>query len=238
MTPHYNVVICTPGDIAYKEYIRCLLVTIKYMEENNITWTCVLESSPHIPKTRALILNNGYLDNGGFQEFLSNERLKKWQTFGGKFTYDQILWIDNDIVWSIDDFKKILSHQEEVVSGVYMFDNNKSVVASMEPGKILELDELQEMNQTQLHEVHTCGMGFLKVRYGVTEKLMHPIFLLHQYDYFVKSLNQMFTFFTTDEDTSFCARVRESGSKVYLDPSIRVGHFKRVVLSAPQIENQ
>jgi hypothetical protein len=238
MVPHYNVVICTPGDMLYRTYVACLLNTIKHMEEAGITWTCVLGSSPHIPKTRALILNNGYESNGGFEEFMTNEKLSKWETFGGKFTYDQILWIDNDIIWSIDDFKKILGHQEEVVSGVYMFDNNKSVVASMEPGSILSVEELLEMNQTKLYEVHTCGMGFLKVRYGVTEKLQHPMFLLHQYDYYVEKHDKTYTFFTTDEDTSFCARVRESGRKVYLDPSIRVGHFKRVTLSAPQIENQ
>lgn len=233
---HYNVVICTPGDMLFKSYVRCLMDTIKYMEDNDITWTCVIESSPHIPKTRALILNNGYLPNGGFEEFMPEDKLRKWQTFGGEFTYDQILWIDNDIIWTIDQFKKILSHQEEVVAGVYMFDNNKDVVASMEPGSVLSVDELLKLNQSELHEVHTCGMGFMKVRYGVFEKLQHPMFLVHSYDYFVKKHNKMYCFYTTDEDTSFCHRVRESGSKVYLDPSIRVGHFKRVTLSAPAVE--
>jgi hypothetical protein len=233
--PHYNIVICTPGDMVFNTYNQSLLRTIQYLNSQNITWTWMNESSPHIAKTRALILNHGYAGNDGFGEFPHEYKVKDWQVFSGQFTYDQIVWIDNDISWKIEDFVRLINHQEEVVSGVYMFgDSTKHVVISMEPGTVLHIDDLAAMNQNELHEVHTCGMGFLKVRYGVTEQLQHPIFLVRDYDYFNKKINQMISYKTTDEDTSFCHRVRESGRRVFFDPKIRVNHYKRILLVPPE----
>lgn len=232
--PHYSVVFCTPGDILYNGYTQSLMKSVQYLNEKRISWTWMNDASPHIAKTRALILNHGYAGNDGFAEFPEEYNVRDWEVFSGQFSYDQIVWIDNDISWKVQDLVRLLNHQEEVVSGVYMFgDSSNHVVASTSPKKILHVDELLKMNQNELHEVHTCGMGFLKVRQGVIEQMLHPIFLVHEYSYVDKETNQTCYYKTTDEDTSFCHRVRQTGRRVYLDPQIRVSHYKRLNLVPP-----
>jgi hypothetical protein len=72
-------------------------------------------------------------------------------------------------------------------------------------------------------EVAYTGMGFMLVKRGVLEKLDYPWFKPVG-----KRIGDMVDF--TMEDVGFCLRAKEQGLQVLIDPLVRVGHEKRVVL--------
>jgi len=74
-----------------------------------------------------------------------------------------------------------------------------------------------------LLEVAYNGMGFMLVKRGVFESLDYPWFRPIE-----KQIGEMVDF--TMEDVGFCLRAKENGFGVFIDPLVRVGHEKKVVL--------
>lgn len=56
MTPHYNVVIVTPGDKIYMNYASSLVDTIQYFNDNGVTYKWLNHYSPHIADARHNLL--------------------------------------------------------------------------------------------------------------------------------------------------------------------------------------
>ena len=48
--------------------------------------------------------------------------------FNGK-EYDYILWIDNDIIFTPEDFQKLYKEDKDVISGLYVMANNTHFAA-------------------------------------------------------------------------------------------------------------
>ena len=44
--------------------------------------------------------------------------------FGGEIDYDYIMWIDSDIVFKPEQFFKLLDHDRDIISGLYMMQDN------------------------------------------------------------------------------------------------------------------
>jgi hypothetical protein len=234
---HFDVVICTPGDVAYMPYVISLLDTIRYFNENGITWVFRTAFAPHVDVAREFVINGGFYGNGTHRHSPTEEYQKEWRIFNNEITYDQMLWIDNDIAWSVDDVIRILAHKEDIVSGVYVTaDASTAVVAlgPMGPGistRPMTISQIKSMRNKNLIEVFTVGMGFMKVRSGVFEKMKRPWFLRNEFTWEMRQ-GEHYQIRTAEEDTSFCSRARDAGFTVYLDPTIYLGHFKRMLLDA------
>ena len=78
-------------------------------------------------------------------------------------------------------------------------------------------------SQQGLINVAYTGMGFMLIKRGVFEAIEYPWFKPIE-----KRIGHMVDF--TMEDVAFCLRAREKGFKILIDPAVRVGHEKGVVL--------
>ena len=78
--------------------------------------------------------------------------------------------------------------------------------------------------QTDLMEVAYNGFGFLLTKYGVFENLEYPYFMPE-----VTTFGEDVIDFAS-EDVSFCRRATNNGFKIYVDPTVVVGHEKTSIL--------
>jgi len=141
------------------------------------------------------------------------------------------MWIDSDIVFTPGQFQALLDYDKDIISGLYMMTGGKyfATVKNWDTEhfkkhgsfEFITEKHVQEMNG--LTEVAYTGLGFMLVKRDVFESLEYPWF---------KPLDQKIgnAVDFTSEDVGFCLRVREKGYKVLIDPKIRVGHEKKVVM--------
>jgi len=45
--------------------------------------------------------------------------------YNKQLDYDYMLWIDSDIIFTVEQFDKLLSHQADIVSGLYFMDDGQ-----------------------------------------------------------------------------------------------------------------
>jgi len=213
--PHFNVVIATPGNKICSEYVKSLMITIHILEKNNITWLYQNEYSSIITNAREATIT-------------ASKSLEVFNPSPGKgqYTYDKIFMIDSDIVWNADQFLKLFNSDKSVISGVYydasgndaMVHKNKMDYRSTTRE---EIESLQKIGYPV--EVYGVGLGFMCVKSGVFESLKRPWFSLGK---ILQEVDGVTYELPLGEDLHFCERVAEQGYKVYVDPSIIVGHVK------------
>jgi len=156
--------------------------------------------------------------------------------FGGQFDYDYIMWIDSDIVFTPEHFFKLLQDDKDIVSGLYMMNDNihYATVEDWDDEFFLKNGHFQflnrEMVQAKKGELFTAdytGFGWLLAKKGVFESLEYPWFqpMWTEYEIDGKIVRDF-----TMEDVAFCKMIKEKGFDVWIDPNIIVGHEKMMVL--------
>lgn len=214
MTQHVNVLICTPGHSVIGDYVKSLLETSVYLNNEGLTWAWSNRYSSHVGDAREITLS-GSRDNQLFDS----------RPMQGNITYDKIMWIDSDIVFNGEDVYSLWQHDVDVVTGAYLLGTGE-VTAYPEitkPG--FSYMEVKEM-PPQLVEIEGCGMGFMMVRQGVFESLSRPWF---QSPMLEGPRGVMFPI--VGEDLAFCERARQAGFRIWLDPTVRVTHNKMMKLT-------
>jgi len=171
------------------------------------------------------------------------------------FDYDYMFWIDSDQKWFGEDVLRLLDHDVEVASGLvpiginqktcvgrYRLDDGKPYISYFSiPGLLKE-----ERDEKGLVEVDFTGFGFVCVKRGVFEKLGYPWFktVIHDWDAYEFMLDAKLTDrrsslrIATSEDIGWCSRAKkEAGAKIYVDPDVRIGHKKEMLLRAEGYES-
>jgi hypothetical protein len=201
-------------------------------------WT-ELQAACH-EKNIVPILSNKYSSNVYFVRSLclgADVLAGKAQApFQGTLDYDYIMWIDNDIIFTPEQFFKMLDTLEKdrtmhVLSGLYAMEGGThfACVKKMETRYFKEHGSYEFMRavppseDSLLIKVDYNGMGFMLVRRGVFEALEYPWFG-PKYFQFEKGDNAVYDF--CSEDVAFCLSAKAAGFPVWVDPSIRVGHEK------------
>ncbi len=213
MKPHYNVLIATPGRNMEAEYVKSLIKTINYLNSQGMTYMFLNEYSSMVSTAReATIMNKTYLDP------FSNSPVS------GEVTYDKIFWIDSDIGWEVSDFTKLFESDKDIISGLY-FDQNMTPMFSVQhDNPETEIDRILRSNKEE--EVFASGFGFIAMKHGVFENTKRPWF-----DCVFEKLTSedgKEIFIPYGEDFSWCKKASESGYKIYLDPTIKLSHYKKV----------
>lgn len=142
---------------------------------------------------------------------------------------DQIVFIDDDISWTVEDFRFLCAHPVSVCTGVYMIrPNNLDNWAE----KKLSVKTLQEKrtNEHGLVEIAACGFGFFRADARVFHDVdveplqFHGNHPLNDYvrDWFAYRKTPQLA--RVGEDFSFCAAAQAAGHPVWMDPQIRLGH--------------
>lgn len=128
--------------------------------------------------------------------------------------YDYLFAVDHDMTFPPDTLKKLLSHDKDIVSGLYR---------QRLPTQTIEIFDfnyrhipIEQLVNRGLIEVGGCGFGCVLVKSEVFMKMQYPHFL------YQSALDHRDT---KSEDTYFCKKARGLGFTVWADTSIMCGHI-------------
>lgn len=144
--------------------------------------------------------------------------------------FEEILWIDSDIVFDANDVDKLRAHDAPIVGGVYAVKGNRRLaLVPLSKGEIV----LGESGG--LLEVRYLGTGFMLTRRTVYDTIRrhHDLPSCSGNPPVVPYFRSVLTedpalgpgVHYLGEDYSFCQRARAAGLGVWVDTSIRLGHI-------------
>lgn len=215
-----TVVFCIPGTTFSNRFLVSWSNLITSLPRYNIKPLLANGESSNVYHARAKCLGGDVL------------RGVDQKPFNGQIDYDYIMWIDSDQVFTPDQFFKLLSDKKEVVCGAYVMADGThlAIVEKCDDDFFAKNGTYQFMTvsdigeRKDLFEVDYSGMGFMLMRRGVMESLLYPWF--RATDHVISKGIEDFS----SEDAALCFRLRDNGYKIFIDPSVRVGHEKRIVL--------
>lgn len=216
-TPHYNIVIATPGGSMQAEYVQSLIKTTQRITESGLTYTYLNRQSSFVPSAREKTATDSEEHNWDATEIAD-----------GQFTYDWIVWIDSDIVWEPETIERMLSHNLDIVSAVVPVNANGALTAmklqpDLTPKQLVWSDLALEADPV---EVDGVGFGMVAMRYGVFESTSRPWFAIRK-----ARINGVQFPINYGEDYSASLNMKDAGHTIWLDPGARVQHIKSVLLT-------
>ena len=150
--------------------------------------------------------------------------------------YDETLWIDSDVVFTLADVERLRSHDLPFVAGLYVKKDRDEFACQFRPGPI------NFGKDGGLHEVHGCGMGFTLIRAEVFRKVKEvcglpdcgggydPSFKITPWFIPMVTKNEATGEYTyLSEDYSFTERVKQAGYTIMADTTLKIGHVHRHV---------
>jgi len=214
-----SVIFCLPGNSFSGRFLDGWSELLGYCMKNNIPFRISRQSSCNIYYCRNICLGADVI------------RGENQKPFDGKLDYTHLMWLDSDIIFTPQQFQALLDHDKDIVSGIYMMEGGRQFATVIDWDKdffekhgyfeFLTPKDLEGRNE--LFEVNYTGFGFMLIKKGVFESLTYPWF--RPID---QKIGDMVDF--TTEDVAFCLMAREKGHQIWVDPKIRVGHEKTVVL--------
>ena len=206
-----KVIFCIPGNSFSNRFLKCWTNLTRELHKKDIEYELLSQYIPNVYQVRSLLLG-------------ADKKFGQYQTpWQGKRDYDYIMWIDSDQVFEPNDFFKLLEHDRDIVSGLYLRKPQGDTLNDIpiefacfnEDGKMLYTNEVNG----ELRKVWSNGMGWMLIKKGVFEKIEYPWF-----GPIIEGLG------FHGEDVSFQLRAKDVGFDSYVDTSIVVGHEKEVVL--------
>jgi hypothetical protein len=135
--------------------------------------------------------------------------------------FSHALLVDNDSAPKPDALMKLLAHDVDVVSGLYLSGNypHQPICfdTALEDGRCVPTS--LRGGEAGLREVAAVGFGFCLIKTSVLARLERPWVRLGEID------TQGWS-----DDLGFCRRARQAGVKVFCDLDVLVGHIKSVVV--------
>ena len=213
MKPHYHVVIATPGESYKAAYVDSLVETLEWCYEEDLRVKLLNNYSSFVASAREMTATGTTGQNWATNEIGS-----------GEFTYDKIIWIDSDVSWTVEDFEKLIDSDEDIISGLVPVGGAGQVgVMQLDMGTPRLMDKVAFMLTDSPMEVDGVGFGFVCMKSGVFENIKRPWFEILKVPVGERMVN-------ASEDFSFCIKAREAGYKIWVDPSVKCGHHKEVIL--------
>lgn len=214
-----NIIFCIPGNNFSNIFLNCWTNLVFYCLNNNINPILANAYDSNVYFVRSKILGGSTLNGTNQKPF--NDTIK----------YDYIMFIDSDIVFKPEDFAKLLNMNVNIASGCYLMDGgteyciveNLNNTYFLDNGhyEFISLDGLRCKTDNFL--VDYCGMGFMLIKYNVIEKLTYPWFSPKTIQF-----NDNITEFAS-EDVSFCLSLKDKGFSISVNPSVKVGHEKKMI---------
>jgi GT2 family glycosyltransferase len=127
--------------------------------------------------------------------------------------YDYLFAIDSDIVVPKDALIKMLMHDKDIVSGMYIqrIPGTHSLEIYGSGGRIL-YDTIRDRG---LVEIDSCGFGCVLVKSKVFADIEYPQFVYYS------AIDHKDTI---SEDTDFCSKAKRKGFRIWVDTSIKCPH--------------
>ena len=210
---YVDVVIATPGKEVCMQYLYSLINTIEYLNENEISWALTSSYNSHVGVAREETIRA-----------VTNSDVE----------YKKIFWIDSDISWSVEDFKKLYLSDDDIISGVYtLYDethnNGKILSFKIKRYKKINIEEIK--NFEKKIEIDDTGFGFICIKKNVFDKFdENEMLYFSSFNYIDKETLEPMHMFS--EDSSFCIKAKDVlNFKIFVDTNCLVSHYKNVKLS-------
>jgi hypothetical protein len=208
MCYYHDIKICTPF---YNIIEEKTLNSIYSLLDSDLNCAWQYERGTAIAQTR------NYLING-------NKSDLKFQKINDIFTH--YLFIDSDIVATVEDIKNLLRYDVDIISAAYQSRENKELIVggNFKYDKNGNFDDaLKSIYTTKgLKTVDWVGAGCLLIKKEVFEKLPYPWFrfpIIEKEKDGNEYCKLMF------EDVGFSMLAKECGYKIYLNYDIKVEHL-------------
>jgi hypothetical protein len=143
--------------------------------------------------------------------------------------FEEMMWIDSDIVFDPNDITRLRAHNLPLVCGLYPKKGPRQFACEFLPGT----PGIKLGKRGGLVEIRYCGFGFAHVRKSVYtaiyQQLNLPVcnqrFGVPLVPYFEPmSIPEGTGKWSLSEDYAFCQRARQAGINVMADTSIRLWH--------------
>lgn len=135
--------------------------------------------------------------------------------------FDRVLWLDSDMVFPPDLFKRLSAHLDagkQMVSALYFARKEphrpvaykRVYLEEHQPRPIPHADHITELGK-KLMQIEGCGFGAVMMTADL-----------------VRRVEERWPPFSPEpffgEDLTFCNHVRELGETIWLDPTLSIGH--------------
>jgi hypothetical protein len=143
--------------------------------------------------------------------------------------FDELMWVDSDVVFRPEDVERLRSHRLPLVCGLYAKKSKREMACAFLPGT----PKVVFGPHGGLVEVLYAGFGFTLTRRELHETMQRTLNLPDCNAAFGERLVPYFQplvvpqgagFWYLGEDYAFCERARQCGAKVIADATIRLWH--------------
>ena len=209
-----NIIICCPGHSFSGKFIKCLTHLIRHLNSKGFKVYFCNTYSRNIYEVRNKCML-GLPERGADQK-----------PFNG-LEYDYILWIDDDIIFTPEDFQKLYKEDKDVISGLYVMANNTHFAAVevwdeqyFQTHGSFEFLHKEDIQLRLLpFKVEYVGFGFLLFKHGIFEQLQYPWFEPTYLQ--IKDAHDF-----SMEDVTLCLKLKKKHIHIYVHPEVIVGHEK------------
>lgn len=151
--------------------------------------------------------------------------------------FENILWIDSDVAFRVEDVEKLLSHNLDFVVGAYSVKGWPAFTSRFVD------DEIVFGEGGGLYEVNYAATGFMLCKRNVYSRVQRHYRMkkvgvwgdqFWVYPYFfpiIKNAEYL------GEDYAFCERARQAGIKIYCDTTIKLSHIGKYGYSFGMFNN-
>ena len=134
-------------------------------------------------------------------------------------SYDYLFSVDSDIAFERDTLKKLLAHNKDIVSGLYIQRKpNQHVLEIYEDNGTGGVRNMtyEKLKDRGLVQIMGCGFGCVLVKKEVLTAVGYPQFEYHSA---IDHAN------TISEDNDFCGKARNKGFTIWADSTILCKHI-------------
>jgi len=146
---------------------------------------------------------------------------------------DTIIWIDSDMVFSVEQLNKLLTYDDPFIAGWYIKTDTQNLptpnvmAARWDEDKFLtdghmdflQVDEINNSKEESI-ECDYTGFGFVKTDVSILKEMTYPYFTNKKVNIEDRTEN-------CSEDVSFCL---DSPIKPKIIKDLRIGHMKSTVV--------
>ena len=152
----------------------------------------------------------------GYQVDQVRNLIADWTIRNG---FDYLFSVDSDIAFAPDTLAKLLSHDKDIVSGVYIQRipgrHTIEIMRKNQFGGVTHVD-FADIKDQGLVPIDGCGFGCVLIKSEVLKGIPYPHFLYHSA---IDHAN------TVSEDVHFCNQARDRGFTLWCDTSILCDHI-------------
>ena len=221
-----NLALCIPGSTFSGNFLDCFMKFVTTCMGNKINVMVSRTEAPNVFSVRNACLGGSFLLGPKQVPFGGDVRVGTQEGF----KYDYMLWVDSDMIWSFEDFQKLLSRDKDFISGIARIRGTGTYNAGMWDLPYLinngMLPFYKEEELPSKEEPFTCdvvGFAFALIKKGVFEQIEYPWFTPYRY-----TLNDCVI--ESGEDIGLCMKLKALNIPVWIDPTVRIGHEKMVIL--------